>query len=70
MLGINPSIMVHQLNISLSFLLVWQKKVFAQEMDKAIAEKVRKLLEANFIRKVYYPNWLANVVMVKMENDK
>lgn len=39
-------------------------------MDKAIAEKVRKLLEANFIRKVYYPNWLANVVMVKMENDK
>ena len=70
MLGINPSIMVHQLNISPSFLLVWQKKVFAQEMDKAVVEKVRKLLEANFIRKVYYPNWLANVVMVKMENDK
>ena len=70
MLGINPNIMVHQLNISPSFLLVWQKKAFAQEMDKAIAEKVRKLLEANFIRKVYYPNWLANVVMVKMENDK
>ena len=69
MLGINPSIMVHQLNISSSFLLVWQK-VFAQEMDKAIAKKVRKLLEVNFIRKVYYPNWLANVVMVKMENDK
>ena len=62
--------MVHQLNISPSFLLVRQKKVFAQEMDKAIAEKVRKLLEADFIRKVYYPNWLANVVMVKKENDK
>ena len=62
--------MVHQLNISPSFLLVRQKKVFVQEMDKAIAEEVRKLLEADFIRKVYYPNWLANVVMVKKENDK
>ena len=62
--------MVHQLNISPSFLLVRQKKVFAQEMDKAIAEEVRKLLEADFIRKVYYPNWLANVVMVKKENEK
>ena len=62
--------MVHQLNISPSFLLVRQKKVFAQEMDKAIAKEVRKLLEADFIRKVYYPNWLANVVMVKKENDK
>ena len=62
--------MVHQLNISPSFLLVRQKKVFVQEMDKAIAEEVRKLLEADFIRKVYYPNWLANVVMVKKENEK
>ena len=32
---------------------------------KAIAEEVRKFLEANFIREVYYPDWLANVVMVK-----
>ena len=28
-------------------------------------EEVCKLLEANFIREVYYPDWLANVVMVK-----
>ena len=44
--------------------------MFAQERDKAIAEEVRKLLEASFIREVYYPDWLANVVMVEMANGK
>ena len=39
--------------------------MFVQERDKAIVEEVRKLLEADFIREVYYPDWLANVVMVK-----
>ena len=33
-------------------------------------EEVRKLLETNFIREVYYPDWLANVVMVKKANGK
>ena len=29
-----------------------------------------KLLDAGFIREVFYPEWLANVVMVKKNNDK
>ena len=63
--------MVHKLNVSSTVPQVWQKKrVFAQEWDKAIAEEVRKLLEADFIREVYYPDWLANVVMVKKANEK
>ena len=63
---IDPSIIVHRLNVSPSFSPILQKKrVFAQEHDKAIAKEVRKLQEANFIREVYYPDWLANVVMVK-----
>ena len=71
MLGISPNTMVHKLNVYLSFPPVQQKKrVLAQERDKAIAEEVRKLLEANFIREVYYSEWLANVVMVKKANDK
>ena len=32
-------------------------------------EEVRKLLEAGFIE-VYYPDWLANVVVVKKPNEK
>ena len=33
-------------------------------------EKVEKLLIVGFIREVYYPKWLANVVMVKKSNGK
>ena len=71
MLGINPSVMVHRLNMLPTFPPIRQKKrVFTQERDQDIAEEVRKLQEADFIRKVYYPNWLANVVMVKKAKGK
>ena len=71
MSGISPSTMVQRLNVCPSVTPVQQKKrVFAQERDKTIAEEVRKLLEADFIREVYYPEWLANVVMVKKANGK
>ena len=69
--GIDPSVMVHKLNVSPSFSLVRQKKrVFAPERDQVIAEEVRKLQEASFIREVYYPDWLANIVMVKKASGK
>ena len=71
MSGIDPSVIVHRLNVNPASSPVRQKKrVFAQEQDKAVAEEVRKLLEAGFIREVYYLNWLANVVMVKKNNGK
>ena len=55
--GINSSVIVHRLNVNLASSPIRQKKwVFAQERDKAVAEEVRKLLEAGFIREVYYPN--------------
>jgi len=69
--GIDPSIMVHQLNVSPSFSPVRQRKwVFAHERDNAIAEEVYKLLDAGFIREVYYPEWLASVVKFKKANGK
>ena len=69
--GIDPSIIVHKLNVSPSFSPVQQKKrTFAQEQDKAIAKEVQKLQEVDFIQEVYYLDWLANVVMVKKANEK
>ena len=44
--------------------------MFALERDRAVAEEVRKLQEASFIREVYYPDWLTNVVMVKKASGK
>ena len=68
---IDPSVMMHRLNVLPSFLPIRQKKrVFIQEQDRAIAEEVCKLQEAGFIREVYYLDWLANVLMVKKANEK
>jgi len=71
MSGINPSVITHHLNVYPSSKPVCQKKrVFAPERDKAIREEVQKLTMAEFIREVYYLDWLANVVMVKKTNGK
>uniref|UniRef100_A0A2N9ERC7 RNA-directed DNA polymerase n=1 Tax=Fagus sylvatica TaxID=28930 RepID=A0A2N9ERC7_FAGSY len=69
--GIDPSIISHKLNFDPSLRPVKQKRrVFAPERNKAIMEEVDKLLAANFIREVFYPDWLANVVMVKKNTEK
>ena len=69
--GINPSVITHRLNISPSFKPMRQKKrVFTPKRDNAIKDEVQKLIAAKFIREVNYPDWLANVVMVKKANGK
>jgi dsDNA-binding SOS-regulon protein len=69
--GINPSIISHKLNVDPSLRPVKQKRrVFAPERNNAIMEEVDKLLAANFIREVFYPDWLANVVIVKKNTGK
>ena len=69
--GIDPTIITHQLNVSPSFKPVKQKRrSFAPERQKAINEEVGKLLQAGAIREVEYPEWLANVVLVKKANGK
>ena len=69
--GIDPSVITHRLNVCPSSKPVRQKKrVFAPERNDAIKDEVQKLMGARFIREVYYPDWLANVVMVKKANGK
>ena len=46
----------------------WQ--VLAPEQNKAIMDEVNKFLATDFIREVYYLDWLTNVVLVKKENGK
>jgi hypothetical protein len=63
--GIDPDDIIHCLNTSSKVSPVKQKqRKFAPERNLAIAEEVEKLLKARFIREVYYPDWLANVVLV------
>ena len=68
--GIDPTVITHKLNISPSFKPVKQKRSFASERQKAINEEVKKLLKAKVIREVEYPDWLANVVLIKKAKGK
>ena len=69
--GINPSVIYHRLNIDPSIRPIKQKRqVFVPDRNQAVFYEVEKLLTAGFIREVYYPDWLANVVMVKKSNGK
>ena len=69
--GYRSSVITHRLNVCPSFKPVRKKKrVFAPERDNAIKDEVQKLMAAKFIRDVYYPDWLANVVMIKKANGK
>ena len=69
MSGINPEVIVHQLNVDIKHRLDKQKKhSFALEQQKAIQEEVNKLPQAGFVQEVYYLEWLANVMLVKKMN--
>ena len=69
--GIDPTIITHRLNIGPFFKPVKKKRrSFTPERQKAINEEVAKLLQVEAIREVEYPEWLANVVLVKKENGK
>jgi hypothetical protein len=69
--GISPKRIVHVLNVDPEARPVHQKRrEFAPKRIEAITEEVEKLLRAQFIEEVYYPDWLANVVLVKKSNGK
>ena len=69
--GIDLVVITHRLNVNPSFKPIKKKRrSFALEIQKAINEEVCKLLQANAIKEVEYPEWLANVALVKKANGK
>lgn len=42
----------------------------SDERAEGAKQEVQRLLDAGVIRPVQYPDWLANVVMVKKSNGK
>ena len=71
MSGIHPSIIYHKLAICPQAKpMSHKKRKMGEEWRKVIKEEVDKLLNAKFIREVWYSTWLTNIVMVKKANDK
>ena len=68
---IDNEVIEHKLNVDPTKKPVQQKRrVFAPEWNKAVMEEVEKLLTTGFIREVYYPKWLTNIIIVKKSNRK
>ena len=71
MLCIAADVIQYCLNVDLEKKPVQQRRrVFTPERNRAIMDEVDKMLVVGFIQEVYYPNWLANVVLVKKANGK
>ncbi|XP_055960634.1 uncharacterized protein LOC130015110 [Mercurialis annua] len=69
--GINPKVASHKLNvIPGSVPKVQKKRRFTEERQKIIADEVNILEAADFIHEVFYPEWVANIVLVKKANGK
>ena len=70
-LGIDPNFICHHLNINPS---TTPKKQPPQRPSKehanAIRNEVMKLKQAGAIKEVFYPEWLANTMVVKKKNGK
>ncbi|MGV7988960.1 hypothetical protein PJP10_31820, partial [Mycobacterium kansasii] len=56
----------HRLNIDPIYKPIRQKqRALGPERYAVIEEEVSKLLKAKFVEEVYYPDWVANIVLVK-----
>jgi hypothetical protein len=71
LVGVNRDVIEHRLQISPNARPKKQKlRKMAEEKVEAMKAEVQRLLDTGFIREVTYPEWLANVVMVKKKNGK
>ena len=68
---VDSSFICHHLNVTPS---VTPKKQSPQRQSKehvdAVRDEVMKLKQARAIKEVFYPEWLANTVVVKKKNRK
>ena len=69
--GVSRDIIEHRLDTNPNIKPKKQKlRKMADEKVAAVKAEVQRLLDANVIREVKYPTWLANTVPVKKKNGK
>ena len=71
MLGIDPELVAHSLNVEQGTRLVVQPmRTFHPDVEVQIAQEVKKLLSSVFIKPIQHPRWLSNIVPVKKKNGQ
>jgi hypothetical protein len=69
--GVNRDVIEHSLNVDLAIRPRKQKlRKMSDDKAEGARNEVKRLLSDGVIRKVTYPEWLANIVMVKKSNGK
>ena len=69
--GIDPDFLCHHLTMDPQVRPIRQRRSkFNEEKRQAIKDETQKLLAAGHIREIQYPEWLANVVLVKKCSGK
>ena len=70
-LGVDPNFICHYLNVNPS---ITPKKQPPQRSSRdhsdVVKDEVTKLKQAGTIKEVFYPEWLANTMVVKKKNEK
>ena len=70
-LGVDPNFICHHLNVNPSVILKRQlPRRPSKEHIEAVKNEVIKLKQAGAIKEVFYPQWLANTVIVKKKTGK
>ena len=68
---VDPEFIVHKLNVDLSFPPKKQRlRRSAKEHVEVVRQEVGSLKEAEAIKEIFFPEWLANTVVVKKKNGK
>jgi len=69
--GIDPDFLCHHLTMDAKVRPIRQRRrKFNEERRLVVKEETQKLISAGHIREIQYPEWLANVVLVKKANGK
>jgi hypothetical protein len=66
MLGVPRELIEHKLHVNPNANVVKQRLChFAQDKKDVIKKEIARLLDVGFIREVYHPDWLANLILVQ-----
>ena len=68
--GVDPNFICHRLNVNPSVISKRQPPRRPKEHTKAVRSEVTKLKQVGAIKEVFYPQWLANTVVVKKKTGK
>ena len=69
--GVDPNFICHHLNVSSAVMPKKQPhRQSSKEHADAVRKEVMKLKKAGAIKEVFYPEWLANTVVVKKKSGK